>query len=470
MSDPLIVVIDQGTFSTRAMALDRNGKVQASAFCKIALHRKGSARVEQNADEIIRSVNVVLQKVMSGAMVKRRGVYCAGLATQRSSVVAWDKRNGRPLGPLLSWQDRRAAKWLSRFNTRAGEIQQRTGLPLSPHYGASKLHWYLDHLPAVKQAHKQGHLVLGPLASFILSHLLQRQPVLVDHANASRTQLWNIHTRNWDPWLSKLFGVPFELLPDCMPTCHNYGVLKTADFPITAVNGDQTSAIYSLGKPPKDTAIVNLGTGAFVLLSTGSKLIRHSTLLSGLAMSSANKSEYIIEGTVNGAGAALDWASKQWKISDITQHLSEWLLRNSEPPIFVNTVGGLGSPWWRSGPAPSLLGKGEPWQKTVAVAESILFLLQANLDTILRAGLTVGQLRVSGGLARIDGMCQRLADLSRKIVYRPAETEATARGIAWLASGCPLHWPKPGRGRVFKPRENHPLINRYQRFLEILEK
>jgi glycerol kinase len=442
------------------LALNENGRFLTAAFCEVRLQRHGYELDEQDANEIIASVHEVVQTVLGNSRVRRLGVSCAGLATQRSSVVAWDKRTGEPLGPLLSWQDRRAAEWLSGFNTHADQIKERTGLQLSPHYGASKLRWYLDHLPAAKQALREGSLAFGPLASFLLFHLLKDQPLWVDHANASRTQLWNLQSRNWDPWLLDLFGVPLETLPLCRPICHNYGLLRTAEIPMTAVNGDQTAAIYSLGRPRRDTAIVNIGTGAFVLIPTGAEIMRHSALLSGLASSTKDWGEYIIEGTVNGAGAALDWAAKKWDLPNLTTQLSTWLLREDDFPLFINTIGGLGSPWWQSGPSPTVLGDGEPWQRAVAVAESIVFMLQTNLEAMAKAGLTASRLQISGGLARFDGLCQRLASLAQLPVYRPAETEATCRGIAWLAAGSPSRWPKPGRGRVFKPQPNQALENR----------
>ncbi|UCE82601.1 MAG: hypothetical protein JSV47_13010 [Deltaproteobacteria bacterium] len=464
----LTLVIDQGTFSTRALAVDAHGTIRMSSYRRVSLHRRGLALAEQNADEIAESVHRVLQEVMANSTVRRLGVSRVGLATQRSSVVAWDRRNGKPLGPLLSWLDCRAADWLSELESHAQKIKTLTGLPLSPHYGASKLRWYLNHLPEVKRAKSGGYLAFGPLASFLLFHLLQGQPLLVDHANASRTQLWNIVTRDWDQWLLDLFGIPLETLPHCRPICHNYGVLREGGVPVTAVNGDQNAAIYSLGRPRKTTGIINIGTGAFILRSTGNKAVDHPTLLTGLASSGGDWSEYTIEGTVNGAGGALDWAANQWNLGDIMTSLPTWLSLEGEPPVFVNTIGGLGSPWWRSGPAPTVLGDSEPWQKVVAVVESILFLLHANLETLVDTGQVVSRLEISGGLARLDGLCQRLADLTQLPVYRPAETEATARGIAWLAAGCPLHWPKPGRGRVFRPQKNQALIRRYRKFLQAL--
>lgn len=468
MAKPLTLVIDQGTHATRAFIFDDEGKVCASAFQDISLKRFGADRAEQDGSEIIASVQAVIQEVLADSAVKRNGLACAGLATQRSSVVAWNKHTGEPLGPVLSWLDRRAAAWLGRMDLDAGDIQQRTGLAVTPHYGASKLRWYLDHVPAVKRAHREGQLAMGPLVSYVLFHLLKERPLLVDHANASRTQLWNLDTRDWDPKLLDLFGVPLDALPSCRPICHDYGLMRGTDIPVTAVNGDQTSALYCLGRLRKDTAVVNLGTGAFILFLTGKKRVHAPRLLSGLASSQKDRGEYLVEGTVNGAGVALDWAARQWGIPDIIQTLSAGLGDNEEPPLFINTVGGLGSPWWQPGPDPTLMGEGGPRQKAVAVAESILFLLKVNLEVLDETCPGIRRIQVSGNLARFDGICRRLADLTQRAVYRPAETEATARGIAWLAFQQPRHWPKPGRGRVFKPKANPSLEERYKRFCRIL--
>ncbi len=467
-NEGLILVIDQGTSGTRVLALDKHGTSRASAYRSISLHRYGASLVEQDAEEIISSMHDLLRSVLADADVQRFGVVCAGLATQRSSVAAWDRRTGKPLAPVLSWQDVRARQWLEGFKPHAEEIRHRTGLVLSPHYGASKLRWYLDHVPEVRRARSSGYLAFGPLTSFILFHLLQGQPLLVDHANASRTQLMNIAELNWDPWLLDLFGVSPDSLPNCRPICQRYGLLRAAEIPVTAVNGDQNAAIFNLGRLRPDTAIVNIGTGAFILISTGAKMMRHSVLLTSLSSSSESRNDYTIEGTVNGAGAALAWASSQWNIPNITSHLATWLSRKCDPPVFINTIGGLGSPWWKPDQSPTLLGDGEPWQKAVAVSESIVFMLHANVEVLLESGLVVNRLQVSGGLAQLNGLCQRLADLTLRPVYRPAETEATARGIGWLAAGSPSRWVKPGRGRVFRPQENHGLLERYEKFRQVL--
>ncbi len=468
MSDRLTVVIDQGTHATRALAIDQQGRIRASAWQKVALHRLGREMVEQDAEEIVRSVLQVLKTVLADPEVVRMSIAQAGLATQRSTVVAWDRESGQPLAPALSWQDRRTAHWLQRLQPYQEEIKQRTGLPLSPHYGAGKLRWYLDHVSIVRQKLSGKRLAMGPLASFLLSRLLEGQPLVVDHANASRTQLWNIATCDWDPWLLDLFGVPEEALPHCRPISSLYGVLRGTDIPLLAVNGDQNAALYGWGQPRGDTAIVNLGTGAFVLLPTGNELIRHPRLLSGITNSSETERSYTLEGTVNGAGAALSWAAEQWQIPDLIARLPGWLAEENEPPIFLNSIGGLGSPWWQTGPVPAIVGEGSLGQKVVAVVESVLFLLQANIDAMAEAGLNIDRLQVSGGLARLDGLCQRLADLTGLPVYRSVETEATAKGIAWLAASGRGRWGASAAESVFSPRGNGALQDRYRQFCRLI--
>jgi len=468
MSDVLTVVIDQGTHATRALAIDQNGQIRASAWQKVALRRIGREKVEQDAEEIVRSAQQVLETLLTDEQVRRGTVVRAGLATQRSTVVAWDRETGQPLAPALSWQDRRTATWLQDLQTSSKEIKQRTGLPLSPHYGAGKLRWYLDHVPGIGEKWSQKRLAMGPLASFLLFRLLEGQPFVVDHANASRTQLWNVATCDWDPWLLDLFGVPGEVLPRCRPISRPYGVLRGTDIPLLAVNGDQNAALYGLGEPRQGTAIVNLGTGAFILLPTGRKLVQHPRLLSGITNSSETARSYIVEGTVNGAGAALSWAAERWQIPELTARLPGWLAEENAPPIFLNSVGGLGSPWWQAGPAPAIVGEGRTGQKVVAVVESILFLLQANIDAMARAGLVIDRLQVSGGLARLDGLCQRLADLAERPVYRSVETEATAKGIAWLAAGGQAQWLSVGPERIFYPRKREELNARYRQFCQMI--
>ena len=468
MTEPLALAIDQGTHASRAILVDTNGVIRFSAFTDIGLSRKGKLRVEQDPEEILDSVHSTIKSALTKASALG-DVVCAGLAVQRSSIVAWDRRSGRSITPVISWQDRRALQWLQRFSDQADTVKELTGLPFSPHYGAGKLRWLLAHHPEVKKAYGGGYLAWGPLAAFLLYNLLKTSPYVVDHANAQRTQLWNLYSRSWDPQLLDRFQIPQGSLPESFPTCHNYGHLVIADIPVTAVTGDQTAAFFSLGKPSAGTATINIGTGAFILAPTGSKPIRHPKLLSGLLNSTKGRALYAMEGTVNGAGAAFSWAGKTWQIPDLVLRMKEFFNHSENPPTFINTVGGLGSPWWEPDISPRFVGEGNLLERAVAVAESILFLIQANLDTFGSTAISTNRLQVTGGLSHMDEMCQRMADLSGMKLYRPSDTEATARGIAWLAFKRPRRWPKPGKGRIFEPRKNTLLRARYKRFHQIME-
>lgn len=468
MPEPLALVIDQGTHATRTMLLDTGGRIRFSSFADIGLYRKGKLRVEQDPEEILSSVQTTLEKALAAA-VKLGDIVCAGLSVQRSSVVAWNKRSGRAITPVISWQDRRSHQWLKKLSRQSDMIKQRTGLPLSPHYGGSKLRWMIAHHSEVRKALDEGMLAWGPLAAFLLHHLLKAMPYVVDQANAQRTQLWSLDSRDWDPLLTELFEIPADSLPQALPTCHAYGRLTAADVPVTAVSGDQNTAFFSLGRPKSNTAAINIGTGAFVLAPTGRAPVHHPALLSSLLNSSSEKTLFAMEGTVNGAGAAFSWAAEEWQMPDLVLRMPEFFRQSESPPIFFNSVGGLGSPWWQADIPPFFAGTAALSERAVAVAESILFLIQTNIEAFAAAGISLERLVATGGLSHMDELCQRMSDLSKLVLYRPADTEATARGAAWLAFQRPKHWPKPGKGLIFKPRGNPGLRKRYEQFHHILK-
>lgn len=469
MPGELILAIDQGTHSTRAVVFDVRGRLIAISRKPVSLHARSRTEVEQSADEILDSMNTVVDDILRHPDVATASIQAAGLATQRSSVLAWERGTGTALSPVLSWQDRRTADALRAFEIHDADIRQRTGLHLSPHYGAGKLQWLLSHAAAVGGARASGSLVMGPLASYLLHHLIDGAGEMADHANASRTLLWNLARRDWDDWLLELFAIPREVLPDCYPILADYGVMAQGNIPLRAVNGDQTSALYAQGRPSAKTVLVNIGTGAFILLPVADPDQRDPGLLAGISLSDRHGGSYYIEGTVNGAAAAVHWAEKQFNETDLKDKLPVWLDAVQDPPVFLNTIGGLGAPWWRAGPEPVFLGDTPAGPAAmVAVIESIVFLIQANVALMCAANPTVDRIQVTGGLSNLDGLCQRLADISGLPVYRPLQVEATARGIAWQAAGCPDDWPPTGPGETFDPAGNAPLNSRYRRFLEAL--
>ena len=341
---------------------------------------------------------------------------------------------------------------------------------LSPHYGASKLRWALENLPAVSAARAAGTLCWGPQASFLTYRLLEERPFLADPQCAARTQLFNLHTRDWDPALLALFGLPEGFLPRCVPTCHHYGTLRSDDqaIPLLAVNGDQSAAVFAFGWPEEDCAYINIGTSAFVqrvLTRTPDYLPRS---LTGIILDDGKTTVYTVEGNVNGAGTALEWLGEQLAEPDVVALLEPWLERPGEPLLFLNGIAGLGGPFWKPEFESRYVGTGEPWQQAVAVVESMVFLLQANSDEMARYLPPAARIRVSGGVSRLDGLCVRLAALSGLPVHRREDPEATARGIAYLAAGRPAQWNPAGNEQVFVPADDPALRARYRRWRALM--
>jgi len=464
---PLYLALDQGGHASRALVFDAHGVAQARSLREVQVHHPQADWVEQDPDDLVTSLLEAAREVVQELGARSAQIVSAGLATQRSSIVCWDRVSGQALSPVISWQDRRAHAWLARFAPHAEAIHASTGLMLSAHYGASKLRWCLDHLPAVAQAETEGRLAFGPLASFLIFRLTTEHTLAADPANAARTLLWNIKSLEWDEGLLHLFGIPAAALPPCVPTRHRFGHLEAEGLriPLTIVNGDQSAALFAYGAPHANSAYINMGTGAFVQRTSGEYPGHQPRLLTGMVLRDGDEKIYVLEGTVNGAGAALQWIEEDLGLEDLEQQLPAWLAQDGvEPPLFLNGISGLGAPYWVADFESKFSAEAEPWQMAVAVAESIVFLLQANLDLFQKLASPLEQIIASGGLTWYEGLCQRISDLSGLPLYRPAEYEATARGTAWLLAGKPKDWPEPEFGVWFKPRANPVLRARYERW------
>ena len=464
---PLILALDVGTLSVRAIVYDQSGHQIASASKEVGLNRLSDLEIEQDPAEILDNLISVKNEVLASPEVSNRPVSVAGLSSQRSSVLCWEKGTSRPLTPVISWQDRRAYEYLQPLQKQAHEIKEISGLILSPHYGGSKLRWLLDNNPKLKTLQENGDLVFGPLAAFIVTNIVEDCPKIVDHVNASRTQLMDLKTRAWSDKLLANYDLPIDLLPQCRPTQFHYGKLKGSNIALEAVNGDQNAAIHGAGQLKEGTFIVNIGTGAFVLLPTGNEPIHHPRLLASIANSRLDSATYLLEGTVNGAGAAIQWAAEAWGRPNLSYELEGWLAEVEDPPVFINTIGGLGSPLWREGPKPYFSKEGTIAEKSVAIVESIVFLIYINLESITGTGQDVKRIRISGGLSSLNGLCQLLADISQRLVIRSEIRQSTSRGIAWLAAKPEVDWGDMDDD-YFLPNQNRPLQARYRAFCEAL--
>lgn len=464
-AETLFLALDQGGHSSRALVFSAAGALIAGAQVPVATHSPQSGRVEQDAGELATSLRSAIAQVHRALGARAHRVRAAGLATQRSNVVCWDRFSGLPLSPVLSWQDRRAQHWLEQLSCDDAWLHARTGLYRSPHYGASKLRWCLDHLPEVQCAAAERRLCCGPLASYLLADLLNEHPCCIDPANAARTLLWNLQERDWDVELLQLFGVDRSHLPNTVPTHHAYGSLAwgAGHVPLCILTGDQSAALYAGGRPRADTLYINLGTGAFLQRPVSGMSRVPDGLLMSIVHADAARAEYVLEATVNGAGAAFDWARDHLGIRNIEEELAGWLQRRGEIPLFLNGIAGLGSPWWRADFVSRFIGDAEPWAQAVAVAESIVFLIAENVQR-LHGDTPLQHIQLSGGLARLDGVCQRLADVSGVTVLRSAQPEATARGVAWLLAAVEgMGWDDAG-GTAFVPQAHADCAARYPRW------
>jgi glycerol kinase len=434
--------------------LDRSGRILSSGEQAIGLTRPQADWAEQDAEEVVRSIGIAVQKAIRPP--GRRTLAFAGLSSQRASCVCWDRRDGRALSPIFSWQDRRAHAWIDELQPAHGAaVHAKTGLFLSPHYGATKLRWALDHLAAVRRAAEEGVLAWGPMASFLAFRLLEERPLLADPQCAARTQLWNLHTRDWDPELLALFGLPAGFLPKSFRTAGAWGTL-VADgtrVPLTAVNGDQSAAVFAFGWPETDSAYINIGTSAFIqrALETFPGVVPRQ--LTGIILDDGAKTVYMVEGNVNGAGTALEWFSKEFAVPDLLDNLPAWMEKFSSNSLFLNGIAGLGGPFWQAEFESRFVGEGTVPEKAVALVESIAFLLQANIDHMASHVPPARRVRVSGGLSRLDGLCRVLAAVSGLPVHRREDPEASARPQRAGAAALRRRQPAPFRsGERAAPR------------------
>ncbi len=471
MSEPLYLALDQGGHATRATIFDEQGIAVARSQVAVGHQSHAPDILEQSPEEVVGSLGRAIEGVLRIlGTATALNIVSAGLATQRASLVCWDSRTGQALSPVLSWQDRRASPFIADYASQAFTIRERTGLMLSPHYGALKMRWCLEHLPAVRAAAKAGHLIMGPLASFLAFRSVVPQPLVADPANAARTLLWGWRRKDWDPELLRLFGISEQTLPTCTPSRYPFGGLRAggAQVPLTVMMGDQGAALFSEGTPHSDTIYINMGTGAFLQRPIAHATVDWGPLLWSIALQDGHDSLHVLEGAINGAGAALAWGSEALPYRDLARHCESLLEGHDSRPLFLNTIAGLGSPYWRPDLAPRFEGEGTTAAKAAAIIESVVFLVNENIRAIQAQTGPCAGLVVTGGMSACDGVCQALANLSGLSVRRPGEHEATSRGLAFLVAGAPAKWPKSSGERTFGPATDEAQNDRYQRWCALM--
>ncbi|MDH3253952.1 MAG: FGGY family carbohydrate kinase, partial [Acidobacteriota bacterium] len=332
----LVAVIDQGSSSTKGAVVGRDGRRFDEITHPVALESSGLS-VRHDARELAASVRAVLDP-----LIHRHEVAAIGLTCQRSTCLLWDRDSGRPLTPALSWQDTSQTETIERLSRHADRIAALTGLRLSPHYAAPKLLSLMDSLAGGRKRAEKGELVAGTLDAHLVRHLTGIDGTEPGHAG--RTLLYDLERGAWSAELAGIFDIPTNALPPLHRSCGDWG--RYRGVPLTAVAGDQQAALLGHGGWGEGVTAVHFGTGAFVLTSTGNRLLRHPNALTAALASTFTTSGFQIEASVNSAGSAVDWARRLGGES-----LDDWHERNLDAdslPFVLPAFRGVGAPWWRS--------------------------------------------------------------------------------------------------------------------------
>jgi glycerol kinase len=478
-----VLALDQGSHASRACVFDESGALCATASVAVTTRQPAALHVEHDAWELVSSLRTAAENAVQAARERhpRLMLAAAGLAVQRSTIVCCSRVDGVALSPALSWQDRRNAAWLERLAPHAVRVRELTGLPLSPHYGASKIRWCLDNLPATRRAADAGELLAAPLATYLTLHLGgMGRPAAVDVANAARTQLFDSQRLDWSEELLGLFAIEPGWLPECTSTRGDWGTLRVRgqELPLRAVTGDQSAVPYAAGEPDLGTVYVNLGTGAFIQRPLASRPPSPEPLLGSVLSFDGHTAIYSLEGTVNGAGSAVSWFCAQEHCGeDALWSALENLGDAVELPIFLNGIGGLGSPWWRVAQDSRFVGEAAitaGWRGAVpndtlrrfaALIESVAFMIATNAAILARQAGWPRRVVLAGGMSRSRWLGRRLAALIQ-LPVEVIDAEASARGVAQLAApeigsrwaNAPLH--------RHAPYADKDLDARYSRFTE----
>ena len=453
MASCYVLAIDQGTTSTRAVIFNERGQSVASAAREFRQHYPQPGWVEHDPLEIWRTVADVVPLALAQARIAPAELAAIGLTNQRETILLWDKTTGQPVTPAIVWQDRRTADFCRQHHADEPWLFERTGLVLDPYFSATKIRWLLQNDAPLRAQAEAGRIAAGTIDSWLLWNLSAGKVHATDVSNASRTLLLNLHTARWDGELCRYFQVPETLLATLHPSASKFGVTGELPFlpggiPITGIAGDQQAALFGQGGFAAGDAKCTYGTGAFFLRHTGARPIQSShRLLSSLAATLGQRPQFVLEGSVFIAGAAVQWLRDGLHLIAQSSD-SETLAAASspdEPILLVPGFVGLGAPHWVPGVRGVLFGltRGTgPAELARAVLEGVALQvvdLIAAADKDTKESLQT--LRVDGGMAGNAWFLQCQANLLGKPVEAALEKEATALGAAFLAGLQVGVWP-----------------------------
>ena len=449
-----VLALDQGTTSSRAILFDQEGRIVETAQREFGQIFPRSGWVEHDPLEIWTSQMTTAVEVLSRAGLRPRDVAALGITNQRETTVVWDRETGQPVGNAIVWQDRRTAPFCDRLKAEGLEpmIHERTGLVLDAYFSGSKVRWILDHVAGARERAEAGQLAFGTVDTWLVYKLTSGQRHLTDASNASRTLLFDIRTGEWDDELLRIFGVPRSMLPEVRPSSEVYGEVSTslglAGVPIAGIAGDQQAALFGQMCIRPGGTKNTYGTGCFMLQNVGHEPVasRHR-LLTTVAWKRDGRLEYALEGSVFIGGAVVQWLRDGLGIikasSDVEALAAS--VEDSGGLFMVPAFAGLGAPHWDPYARGALVGitRGtSAGHLARAALESIAYQV-ADLLEAMRADSrgTLDELRVDGGASNNGLLLQFQADVLGIPVVRPAVTETTALGAAYLAGLAVGFWP-----------------------------
>jgi len=441
-----VLAIDQGTTSTRAILFDGEARRVATAQRALTQHYPRPGWVEHDPEEIWASVLSTAREAIAASGMGASRIAGIGITNQRETAVVWDRSTGEAIHPAIVWQDRRTAEACARLKADDLEplISRKTGLLLDPYFSATKIRWILDNVTGARARVEKGELAFGTIDSFLLWRLTGGAVHATDVTNASRTMLFDIREQCWDAELCRLFDVPETLLPEVHGNAHVFGLtapgLFDAQLPIAGMAGDQQSALFGQGCFRAGMVKSTYGTGCFMLLNTGSQAVEsYNRLLTTPAYRLDGKTSYALEGSIFVAGAAIQWLRDGLGVIADASQTDSMATRvpDSHGVYMVPGFVGLGAPHWEPDARGAIFGltldaTGAHLARAAleAVAYQTLDLADAMIadcSTELRA------MRVDGGMAANDWLCQFIANILAVPVERPANLETTALGAAFHA-------------------------------------
>jgi glycerol kinase len=440
----ILLALDQGTTSTRAIAFDASLRPLATAQRELPQHFPSPGWVEHEPEDIAAHAEEVLRSALGKARARPEEVAGIGITNQRETTLLWDRSTGRALSRAIVWQDRRTEAACARLREEGGEelIASRTGLLLDPYFSATKLAWLLDTLPGAREAALAGRLCFGTVDSFLLFRMTGGAVHATDATNAARTMLFDIHRGCWDEELLEVFRIPRALLPEVRDCAAPFGTTRWlgGETPILGMAGDQQAATLGQGCLSPGMMKSTYGTGCFALLVTGEAVRSSHRLLTTIAWQMKGKRTYALEGSIFSAGAAVQWLRDGLGIITEPRQAGEWAAQAApaQRVFLVPAFVGLGAPWWDAGARAAILGLTRGTGRAEicrAALESVAFQTRDLMDA-MRAdwpGMASTVLRVDGGMTASDWTMQFLADLLGAPVDRPVFQETTALGAAWLA-------------------------------------